>query len=223
MTFSIVARDHTGAVGMAVSSSSPAVAARCIHLRGGVGAVASQNITDPRYGATLLNALQAGTGPADALGALVAADPTSPYRQVVVVGADGGVAAHSGEHTLGRYATAIGEGVVAAGNLLADTAVPERMLAAFDSTPGDLELRLLAALVAGLAAGGEEGQVHSCGLAVARGSGWNDTDLRVDWADEEPIARLAELVELWLPQRDDYVTRGIHPETAPSYGVPGDE
>jgi uncharacterized Ntn-hydrolase superfamily protein len=223
VTFSIVARDETGALGMAVSSSSPAVAARCIHLRSGVGAVGSQNITDPRYGALLLGELEAGRSPADALDTLVATDPTAPYRQVVVVAADGRTAVHSGQHTLGRHASAVAEGVVAAGNLLADTAVPRGMVEAFGSTPGDLELRLLSALVAGLDAGGEAGQVHSCGLAVVRDAGWNVTDLRVDWDETDPIARLTELVRLWMPQRDDYVTRGIHPETAPSYGVPGDE
>jgi len=223
MTFSIVARDASGALGMAVSSSSPAVAARCIHLRSGVGAVGSQNITDPRYGRTLLDALEGGASPDEALAALVAADPTAPYRQVAIVDAAGRVAVHSGAHTLGTYAAAAGDGVVAAGNLLASTAVPAAMVAAFQEAVGDLELRLLSALRAGLAAGGEAGAVHSAGLGVVRDAGWNVTDLRVDWDEDDPVGRLASLVELWMPQRDDYVTRGIHPQTAPAYGVPGDE
>jgi uncharacterized Ntn-hydrolase superfamily protein len=75
---------------------------------------------------------------------------------------------------------------------------------------------------AGLAAGGEAGPVHSAGLAVVRGAGWAETDLRVDWS-ETPLGDLAALLELWLPQRDDYVTRGTDPASSPSYGVPGDE
>lgn len=223
MTFSIVARDASGALGMAVSSSSPAVAARCIHLRSDVGAVASQNITDPRFGGTLLDALADGLTAEAALERLVASDATAPYRQVAIVDTSGRTGVHSGAHTLGRHATAVGDGVVAAGNLLSDTGVPQAMLAAFSAGEGELEVRLLAALKAGLAAGGEEGAVHSCGLAVTRASGWNETDLRIDWADDDPIGRLADLLELWLPQRDAYVTRGIDPRTAPAYGVPGDE
>jgi uncharacterized Ntn-hydrolase superfamily protein len=64
--------------------------------------------------------------------------------------------------------------------------------------------------------------VHSAGLAVVRGAGWAETDLRVDWS-ETPLGDLAALLELWLPQRDDYVTRGTDPASSPSYGVPGDE
>ncbi|WP_417563290.1 DUF1028 domain-containing protein [Microbacterium sp.] len=222
MTFSIVARDASGALGMAVSSSSPAVAARCLHLRGGVGAVGSQNITDPRYGTALLDALEGGAAPDRALADLMAADETGEYRQVAVVDATGRVAVHSGAHTLGTHATATGDGVVTTGNLLASTEVPAAMLAAFEAAGGDLERRLLAAMQAGLAAGGEAGQVRSAGLAVVRDAGWNETDLRVDWHDD-PIGELAALLELWLLQRDDYVTRGIHPSTAPAYGVPGDE
>lgn len=223
MTFSIAARDETGAIGIALSSSSPAVAARCIHLRGGVGGVASQNITDPRYGPTILSALASGAEPARALAELLDADPTAEYRQVVVVDREGRTAEHSGKYTLGRHATAQTSGAIAAGNLLASASVPGEMIAAFSGTTGDLELRLFAAMQAGLRAGGEEGAVHSCGLAVVRGAGWNETDLRIDWAEEDPVGELGRLLSIWLPQRDDYVTRGMHPETAPSYGVPGDE
>jgi uncharacterized Ntn-hydrolase superfamily protein len=64
--------------------------------------------------------------------------------------------------------------------------------------------------------------VHSAGLSVVREVPWRETDLRVDWSDQ-PIADLRALVDLWLPQRDDYVTRALDPTAAPSYGVPGDE
>lgn len=229
MTFSIVARetapDGSVAFGMAVSSSSPAVAARCLHLRSGVGAVASQNITDPRFGPFLLDALASGASAADALTALAAVDDTLDYRQLSVLGATGAPVTRSGPHTLGTYASAVGEDAVAAGNMLASTAVPDAMLAAFgaaSTTGADLEHRLLAAMQAGLAAGGEAGPVHSAGLAVVRAAGWAETDLRVDWS-ESPLADLADLLEVWAPQRDDYVTRGTDPASSPSYGVPGDE
>src|SRR6185312_15633866 len=100
MTFSIVARDAGGAFGLAVTSSSPCVAARCLHLRRDVGAVASQNITDPRYGKQLLDAMEQGTAPGEALDRLVAADATSAYRQISAIGVSGAPVAHSGEHTL---------------------------------------------------------------------------------------------------------------------------
>lgn len=223
MTFSLVARDEGGAVGMVVSSSSPAVAARCLHLRGRVGAVASQNVTDPRYGPALLDAIERGADPQPALDGLVEHDPTAPYRQLAVVDSRGRTAVYSGTQTLGLNATATAEAVVSAGNLLADEDVPAAMVAAYQAAQGDLEWRLLAALEAGLVAGGEEGPVHSCGLAVARGAGWVETDLRVDWAEDAPIEILRDLVERWMPLRDDYIARGVRPDQAPSYGVPGDD
>lgn len=222
MTFSIIARDASGAIGMAVTSSSPAVGARCMHLRSQVGAVASQNITDPRYGPALLDSLEAGATPAEALNRLVEGDTTAAYRQITVVDATGKTAAHSGEHTLGRHRVDTSTGVVAAGNLLSNDIVTERMLQAYQGTDGDLERRLLAALASGEEAGGEEGDIASCGIAVVRDAGWRVTDLRVDW-HPKPIEELSNIVEVWMPQRDDYVTRGIHPERAPAYGVPGDE
>lgn len=222
MTFSIVARDAGGAFGLAVTSSSPCVAARCLHLRRGVGAVASQNITDPRYGKLLLDAMEQGTTPGEALDQLVAADATSAYRQISAIGVSGAPVAHSGEHTLGTHHTALGSSAVAAGNLLAGQDVVDRVLGAFESSTGELETRLLAALRAGLQAGGEAGDLRSAGLAVVRDVDWYSTDLRVDW-DDAPLEALGELLSVWLPQRDDYVTRGLDPSTAPSYGVPGDE
>lgn len=221
MTFSILAR-LDGEFGMAVTSSSPAVAARCLHLRPGVGGVASQNITDPRYGKTLLDELAAGQPAHVALDALTQADTTSAYRQIMMIGRDGAPVAFSGEFTLGVNAVARGETAVSAGNLLDNEDVPRAALRAYEAATGDLETRLLAGLHAGLEAGGEAGELHSAGLSVTSRSGWNRTDLRVDWSDS-PIAGLSALLDVWLPQRDDYLTRGVDPSTAPSYGVPGDE
>lgn len=99
MTFSILARDDNGAFCMAVTSST--AAARCRHLRSGVGGVASQNITGPRYGNLLLDEPAAGRRADKALDELIASDPTAPCRQVCVVDDNGGMAAHSGTRTLG--------------------------------------------------------------------------------------------------------------------------
>nr|CTQ90515.1 major pilin protein fimA [Kibdelosporangium sp. MJ126-NF4] len=220
MTFSIVARDRDR-FGIAASSSSPAVAARVAHLRPGVGAATSQNITDPRLGTALLDRLAAHGDAERALSEVVKAGENIEYRQLTVLGRTGAGFAYSGGHTLGTHAAATADGVVAAGNMLAGDHIPQVLVDAFTSATGELEQRLVTALQAAVDAGGEQGPVHSAGLVVVADIEWHVTDLRVDWADN-PIDRLAELLDVWLPQRDDYVRRALDPATAPSYGVPGD-
>jgi uncharacterized Ntn-hydrolase superfamily protein len=222
VTFSVLATDGNGAVGMAVTSSSPAVAARCIHLRAGVGGASSQNITDPRLGTWLLDALETGAGARAALDGVVHGRDRVEFRQLTVLGLDGQGATYSGTRTLDVHHARVGTGVVAAGNMLARTEVVDAVVEEFERSAGELEERLLSALTAGLDAGGEAGPIHSAGLAVVREVPWRETDLRVDWS-EHPIADLRSLLDLWLPQRDDYVTRALDPARAPSYGVPGDE
>ncbi|MGR0219921.1 DUF1028 domain-containing protein [Agromyces sp. ZXT2-6] len=223
MTFSLVARDASGALGSAICSSSPAVAARCVTLADGIGAVNSQNITDPRLGPSVVDRLRSGMSTRDALDAVVSATPHTEFRQLLVVDAGGGAAVHSGGRALGIFGHATGDGVAAGGNLLAAADIPQRMVDAFHAATGELEHRLLAAMRAAMDAGGEAGPVHSAGLAVVRDAGWRVTDLRVDWTDGDPVAELGALLELWVPQRDAYVTRALDPAAAPSYGVPGDE
>ena len=224
MTFSLAARcARTGRFGVVISSSSPAVAARCAHAAAGVGAACSQNITDPRLGQALLRAMADGADAETALARLVEGRAFVEYRQLTCVDVDGGVAAFSGSKTLGQFATAKGAGAVAAGNLLASPDVPAMMVAAFAENPeGELGDRLIAGLQAGLAAGGEAGPVHSAGLLVVDDVAWPVADLRVDWADD-PVGELAALWRLWRPLMADYVTRALDPSTAPAYGVPGDE
>ena len=224
MTFSLAARcARTGCFGVVVASSSPAVAARCAWARAGVGAAATQNITDPRLGSSLLDAVADGLTAEEALAAVVARSPDAEYRQLTVVDRAGRAAAYSGERTLGRHGSAAGADAVAAGNLLASPDVPAAMLAAFlQHADDDLGDRLLAALLAGGTAGGEAGLVHSAGLVIVDRVAWPVTDLRVDWS-EEPLADLGSLWRLWKPQAGDYVTRALDPRLAPAYGVPGDE
>ncbi|GAB2888563.1 DUF1028 domain-containing protein [Streptomyces mayteni] len=223
MTFSLVVRDGER-FGIVTSSSSPAVAARVSHLRPGTGAATSQNITDPTLGTSLLERLAAHGDAERALAEVTGAArnaQTIDYRQLTILGRSGPGFAHSGPHTLGRHAAATADGMVAAGNLLCGEHVPGVLLDAYAAAAGELEERLLAALKAAIEAGGEEGPVRSAGLAVVADVDWRVTDLRVDWADD-PVDRLVELLDVWLPQRDDYVRRGLDPAAAPSYGVPGD-
>ena len=113
-------------------------------------------------------------------------------------------------------------GAVVAGNLLATDDVPAAMLAAVAAgSAAHVGDRLMAGLVAGLRAGGEQGPVRSAGLLICDAQAWPVTDLRVDW-DDLPIDRLHGLWLVWKPQADAYVTRALDPSTAPSYGVPGD-
>jgi uncharacterized Ntn-hydrolase superfamily protein len=220
VTFSVAAIDGDGALGIAVTSSSPAVGARCAHVRSGVAAVASQNVTDPRLGPLLLDRIAAGVSPEQALGEL-SQHPDISYRQLTILDQQGRAAAYSGAGTLGLHHQVAGDGVVAAGNLLSSAAVIDAVVLGFAEARGELETRLVQALAAGLRAGGEAGPLRSACVAVVRDQDWRVTDLRVDWHDE-PIAELARLLTVWLPQRDDYVTRALDPARAPSYGVPGE-
>ena len=223
MTFSLIARcARTGQFGMVIASSSPAVAARCAHVRAGVGVVASQNITDPGLGPAVLDLLALGKSAAAALAAITAGRAHIDYRQLLVVDAAGGRAIHSGGQVLGHWGEALGQDCAAGGNLLADAGVPKAMVAGFDAATGHLGDRLIAALQAGLAAGGEAGPVHSAGLKIADKLDWPLVDLRIDWSDA-PIALLAAAWEIYRPQMAAYVQRALNPTIAPSYGVPGDE
>ena len=224
MTISIAARcARTGAFGVAISSSSPAVGARCPNVRAGVGAVSSQNVTDPRLGPALLDALASGLDAKDAL-AKISSTATHPeFRQLTVVDRHGNSSVYSGAKSLGINAEVTDVDVAAAGNLLANDDVIQKMVDEFKAgAEKELADRLISCLEAGVRAGGEAGPVHSAAVLVATTVEWPSTNLRVDW-DDNPIAKLREIYTVWAPQANDYVTRAINPTSAPSYGVPGDE
>jgi uncharacterized Ntn-hydrolase superfamily protein len=238
--------------GVAIASSSPAVAARCAHARRGAGAVATQNITDPSLGPQILDGLDRGASARAALEDALHSTPFGAYRQLIVVGREGPLVVHSGTKALGVVGSAVGVNAAAAGNLLARTDVPAVMVAAFESgvgasdvgaiasfdaamgrsspdvllpfeaEPAHFAARLLRALRAGVEAGGEAGPIHSAGLLVVRDVSWPIVDLRVDWADDDPVAKLAALWERYEPQVEDYVRRALDPAAAPGFGVPGD-
>jgi uncharacterized Ntn-hydrolase superfamily protein len=222
MTFSITARcPQTNSFGMAIASSSPAVAARCVHLRSGVGGVASQNITDPALGQIALDLLAGGLGAEEVRSALVASSRYIAYRQLAIVDAKGQTASYSGSGTLGTHAISTGDQAIAAGNLLANDDVPPAMIAAYQATSGALAERLLAGLKAGLERGGEAGPVRSAGLCVVREVSWPIVDLRVDWS-ETPIADLQAVWAVYAPQIEDYIARAQRPGDAPGFGVAGE-
>lgn len=224
MTFSLVARcADTGMFGVCVSSSSPAVAARCAFAEAGVGAVASQNVTDPRLGPRALGLMAAGATAPEAAAIIARTAPHAAYRQLLAVDAAGATGVHSGGKVLGLHAEAAGSCVIAAGNLLADDGVPAAMVAAFGGTGGALGDRLIAAMQGALDAGGEEGPVHSIGMKLVHKAAFPVADLRVDWTEACPVAALRDLWAIYQPQLNDYVARALNPEAAPSYGVPGDE
>lgn len=223
MTFSVVARcAETGQLGIAISSSSIAVGARCPWLRPGVGAVASQNITLPSLGPQVLDLLERDVVPGDALATLVE-QAHSEYRQVTVIDSKGRTAHFSGAKTLGVHNAVSGEHCVAAGNMLANPGVIEAMVRAFENASGHLADRLLAAMHAGQARGGEAGPVHLAALIVVDDLPWPIVNLRVDWADEDPVGALDQLWQAYRGQLQDYIDRALNPQIAPGYAVPGDD
>ncbi|MFA5979431.1 MAG: DUF1028 domain-containing protein [Pseudomonas sp.] len=224
MTFSIVGRcADTGQLGIAISSSSIAVGARCPWLRPGVGAVATQNITLPALGPDVLDLLEQGLAPAAAIDQALTRNGYSQYRQLTAIDHLGRSVHFSGSQTLGKHHAVSGEQCVAAGNMLADRAVIEAMVQAFEQGEGQLAERLLAAMHAAIAAGGEAGPVHSAALQVVGELTWPIIDLRVDWADANPIGQLQTLWDAYRPQVQAYIDRALAPDHAPGYGVAGDE
>ena len=224
MTFSLVARcAASGHFGVAVTSSSPAVAARCAFVRAGTGAVASQNVTDPRLGPRVLDTMASGQGAAAAVGQVTDTADNTGWRQLLAVDVQGGTAIFSGDHALGISAEGQAQDAASAGNLLANPGVPAAVLAGFASSSGHLGDRLMAALFAGLDAGGEAGPPHSARMLIAGEQSWPLVDLRCDWSEACPIRALDAAWQVYRPQMDDYVIRALDPAASPSYGVAGDD
>jgi uncharacterized Ntn-hydrolase superfamily protein len=217
MTYSIMARcATTNAFGIAITSSSVCVASRCAWV-GPLGAVVTQNVTDPALGPAGLSLLRQGLGASAVLDLLLAGTPEPAWRQVAVIDRSGRTALHSGAKALPLAAVAEGPDCCALGNLLANPEVPARMVAAFRNTPAQpLPERLMRALEAGLAAGGETNDEHAAGLHVADVYDWPVVDLRVDWHDD-PIREMRNLWDLYAPQQAAFVARARAPESAPSF------
>lgn len=224
MTFSIAGRcAKSGAFGVAITTSSIAVGARCPHARAGVGAVATQNVTDPNLGPLLLDKMAEGLDAKAAIAAVVKDRAHIDYRQLLAVDPHGNSACFSGTQILGTHGVSESRDCVAAGNLLKSAMLPSVMTDSFARNADQhLAERLLRALEAGLESGGEEGPVHSAALIVHHTEAFPLVSLRVDWDDGNPIATLRRLWEDYKPQMGAYLQRAIDPTKAPSYGVPGD-
>ena len=223
MTFSVAGVcPDTGLVGCVITSSSICVTSRCAFAASDTGVCLTQNITNPNLGPMGLEMLKNGATAEQAITQLQAAEDNINWRQLGVLSKDGSSAVFSGDEALGIYATATGNNCLAMGNLLANTDVPQAMVDHFENSTGHLAERLLAALEAGLATGGEMGPVHSAGVLVYGEPDWPIVDLRVDW-HISPIGELRMVWENYEPQMQAYITRAVDPANSESYGVPGDE
>lgn len=198
-TYSIVAHDpETGELGAAVHSHWFSVGSLCTWARPGVGAVATQSVVEPAHGPNGLDRLEQGAAAADALAALLDGDPLARVRQVGIVDARGGVAAHTGGDCIPFAAHVTGPGHSAQANMMARDTVPAAMSAAFQSAEGDLAARLLAALDGAEGEGGDVRGRQSAALLVvpAEGEAWRArVDLRVE-DHRDPLAELRRLLGL---------------------------
>ena len=224
MTFSVSGYcKKTGMVGVAITTSSICVASRCPWVRAGVGAAATQNVTDPSLGNLMLDYLEEGLSVQQTIDKIVNEHKFINYRQLALVDSKGNCVSYTGSKTLGTNAVSESDCCVAAGNLLSSTEVVQAMTNNFTRNNNlHLAERLLSALQAGVDAGGEEGPVHSAGLKVAHQHSWPLVDLRIDWVEDKPITELMKLWRAYEPQMMDYNSRAIDPAQAPNYGVPGD-
>lgn len=214
MTFSLAGRcARTGMMGAAIATSSPAVGARCVYARAGLGVVLTQNRTDPRLGPRGLALLADGCSAAEAVAALVASTAHESWRQLAVLERSGAAAHYSGHNIHSHHAGVVGRDCVAVGNILRHDGVPAAMVAAFEAAEAQgLPDRLLAALGAGDAAGGEILPLRSAALLVVHREAFAYADLRVD-ASDQPIAALRALWAEYAPQADDYVRRVLDPDS----------
>jgi len=215
MTFSLIGRcARTGQIGCAVTTSSVAVGSRVPFARAGVGAVLTQNRTDPRLGPRGLDLLASGCSARETVGALTASSPHRGWRQLAAMDAAGHTAAFTGDRVKPHLGERQERDCVAIGNILANDRVLPALTASFAGAPeAPLAARLVAALAAGLAAGGEHAPLRSAALLVVADQSFPLVDLRVDGSDQ-PIAALAALWEEYRPWSDEFVLRAIDPDRA---------
>ena len=216
MTFSLVGMcRRTGMIGAAVTTSSMGVGSRCPFARAGVGAVLTQHRTDPQLGPQGLELLAAGQSAGQVIASLATDNPTIGWRQLAVLDQRGDTAYYHGARIQSVHAAAQGEAVCAIGNILRHEAIPQAMVEAFSRHPEEhLAERLLQALEAGLAAGGERKQVKSAALLVVHEQPFPLVDLRVE-LHPQPLIELRFLWELYRPQADLYVKRALNPDSVP--------
>ena len=201
MTFSIVARDPaSGAFGVATATAGPMVGALVPHVRGGIGAAATQAMTNPYLALDALALLDHQSADAALLVALKN-DTEADRRQMVLIDAAGRTAGWTGSGCIGFAGHLLETNVAVAGNMLTGRGVINDMMAAFRAAEGNLARALLDALVAGAAAGGDSRGLGSSALLVQGKQAYPDLDLRIDAADD-PLAALDHL--LWLATSGTY-------------------
>lgn len=214
MTFSLLGRcPETGMLGGVVATSSPAVGSRCLFTRAGIGGVLTQHWTDPRLGPAALALLAEHHLAPEAAAALMAQTPDRDWRQIALLDAQGRTAHLSGARVKPPQSGASAPNCVAIGNILANDAIPAAMVEAFAS-PGPLPERLLRALEAGLAAGGEGRPLLSAALQVAYHAPFPYIDLRIDVSDD-PIPALRAAWLAFAPHADAITGRALHPQDMP--------
>ena len=215
MTYSLAARcARTGAFGVVTTTADIAVGARVPFAAAGVGAVVTQHRTDPRLGPLGLRMLAEGGSADDVIGRLMGSTPHAGWRQVAVVDAAGRTAAFSGDRVTTIGCEEHGEGCVAIGNCLRDAGVGAAMTTAYAAAADEpLAERLLRALEAGLAAGGETSPARSAALLVVRDPDLALVDLRID-DDAEPIGALRRLWDGYRGWVGDFRLRALDPDRA---------
>lgn len=201
-TYSIVARDPgTGQLGVAVQSHWFSVGALVPWAEAGVGAVATQSFVDVRYGAEGLERMRAGKSAQDALDALLRADPTPEVRQVALIDARGRIAQFTGKQCIPHAGQYAGDNFAVQANLMVREGVPEAMATAYRAARGSLAERLLAALEAAQAIGGDLRGKQSAAILVVRGEStgkvWEDrlVDLHIE-DHATPLKELRRLLKL---------------------------
>lgn len=193
MTWSILARDANGHLGVAIASRFFAVGSLCVHTRRGVGAISTQALMNPLYGQAGLDLLAQGRPAAEVIAALVAGDDGRAQRQVHVLPLHGGGAAHTGAECVDWCGHLLRDGFSVAGNMLAGPRVIEATAEAFARSTGrDMAERLLDAMDAGEAAGGDKRGKQSAALRIHADEDYLALDLRVD-DHAEPLTELRRL------------------------------
>lgn len=203
MTFSIVARDpETGAFGVAVSTAVPCVGGIVPHIKPGVGAIATQAYTNPALAIDGLPLIEQGMSPEEALTSLLAKDVGAATRQCAGIDVKGRVFAFSGNECVDWYGSRSGENYSVQGNMLVGAETVDAMAEAFEESRGHLSSRLLKALEAGQAAGGDNRGRESAALVVAPfdDAEYSKIDIRVD-LHHDPVAELRRIFNL---MRDRY-------------------
>ncbi len=206
MTWSIVARDAGGAFGVAVSSKFFAVGMLCPHARSGVGAISTQALVNPHYGPRGLDALAAGRSAAETIAEITAADDGREHRQVHAVDAQGRVAARTGSSCIGWCGHLAREGYSVAGNMLTGPEVLQETARAYDEAQGlPFAERLIAALAAGEAAGGDKRGKQAAALRIHSTEDYPQLEIRVD-DHPDPITELRRLYEVSLDRFQPFST-----------------